>query len=635
MADDEQRTAGSGPNAAADAMALGAQGPLDARAAAYLEEQTRLAKLQSQNLIEQNAFELSHLRWRRFNDQMKGALQIMLVAFGAAAVVAIGVAVWSASRAEGLVVDSFSVPAQFAQAGMTGDVVAEDLTHRIAAVRDSANAHSIAHSNDVRLGRDEEIKVDIPDTGISLGEVARYLRSWLGNERHLNGNLRILGNGKLALTVALGGGGAQTFTGADLDKLEQQAAEHVFQSVDPSNYILYLGGVDRDADILPAVQYLIRVADNPGMLSDGYALWGNWTREVGDLSLSMKRERVAAAIDPKALPPHLEITIDAEIAGHDEEALRQARLFPNFRQDDQYAWKRGSGFAEVLEAGAREVDTATGSFDRAAAEPCGLCSFTKNMFNHAEYAARLHDVPKNRALIEQASASDGASADAIARARYFADAAGGNWRAAAVDARAYRTAMIQPEERYTETSALTEATPLLATALARSGDVAGARAQIGKTPVDCVACDQARGDIEAAARNWAAGSLWFARAVNLAPSIPFADTEWGQMLLANGDYDGAIAKFTLANQKGPHFADPLEMWGEALMAQNRSDLALAKFVEADKYAPNWGRLHLKWGEALFYAGQKDEAKKQFAIARTLGLLPAEKAALAKLAGNST
>ena len=92
------------------------------------------------------------------------------------------------------------------------------------------------------------------------------------------------------------------------------------------------------------------------------------------------------------------------------------------------------------------------------------------------------------------------------------------------------------------------------------------------------------------------------------PSIPFADAAWGQALLARGQPDAAIEKFKLANQKGPHFADPLEGWGEALMAKNQSHLALAKFAEADKYAPNWGRLHLKWGEALVYAGKKDEAQ---------------------------
>ncbi|MBV9548975.1 MAG: hypothetical protein JO256_04810 [Alphaproteobacteria bacterium] len=102
------------------------------------------------------------------------------------------------------------------------------------------------------------------------------------------------------------------------------------------------------------------------------------------------------------------------------------------------------------------------------------------------------------------------------------------------------------------------------------------------------------------------------------------------MLLAKGDVGGAIAQFTTANRKGPHFADALEGWGEALMAKNQSHLALAKFAEAEKYAPNWGRLHLKWGEALTYAGKPADAKAHFARAATLDLTPAEKAQLAKV-----
>ena len=103
------------------------------------------------------------------------------------------------------------------------------------------------------------------------------------------------------------------------------------------------------------------------------------------------------------------------------------------------------------------------------------------------------------------------------------------------------------------------------------------------------------------------------------------------MLLEKGDLNGAIAKFESAHAKGPHFADPLEMWGEALIAKNRSDLALAKFEEANKYAPKWGRLHLKWGEALWWTGSKAEARKQFAIAGTLDLTPAEKAERTRVA----
>jgi tetratricopeptide (TPR) repeat protein len=641
---DEIRT-GSEANAKTDAAALttalGAAGASE-EAREYLRKQSRLAdlqienvRLQNENLQKLDEFEGSHLRWRRFNDQMRGAMQIMLVVIGAAVVVAIGAAVWSASLAEGLVVDSFSVPPQFAQAGMGGDIIAADMTQRIAAVRDSANEHSIAHSKDVRLGRDEEIKVDIPDTGISLGEVSRYLRSWLGHERHLSGSVRSLADGKIALSVALGGADAETFTGftGDLDKLEQQAAEHVFQGVDPSNYVLYLKGTHRNNEVLPAIRNLIHVADSPGMLSDGYSLWGNWTRSVGDLPLAMKRLRVAAAIDPKALPPHMEMMFTAEDMGHDEVALREAHALSSFRQVDQYAWREGNGFAQVLEQGVIESDTKAGNFDRAMSDNCDLmCSSIGLLLGRAEFAARMHDIARSHALIDQALASDGVDAEDASRARYFADAEADNWKEAVADARAYDDAMTSGKTRLGQITARTNVRPLLAYALARTGDLKDAHVTIDQIPGDCAPCEVARGNIDALEKNWGGAAWWFARAIRDAPSIPFAYADWGAMLLAKGDLDGAIAKFSLANQKGPHFADPLEMWGEALIRENRSDLALVKFEEANKCAPNWGRLRLKWGEALLWTGDKVVAAKQFAIASGLDLTPQEKSELARMRG---
>jgi tetratricopeptide (TPR) repeat protein len=136
-----------------------------------------------------------------------------------------------------------------------------------------------------------------------------------------------------------------------------------------------------------------------------------------------------------------------------------------------------------------------------------------------------------------------------------------------------------------------------------------------------------RGNIATLNHDWNGAAHWFAMVSSRTPSIPFADSDWGAMLVAKGDLDGAIEKFKTANEKGPHFADPLEMWGEASIAKNRSDLALAKFEEANKYAPDWGRLHLKWGEALNWSGDKAGAQKQFAIASGLDLTAAEKGEL--------
>ena len=66
---------------------------------------------------------------------------------------------------------------------------------------------------------------------------------------------------------------------------------------------------------------------------------------------------------------------------------------------------------------------------------------------------------------------------------------------------------------------------------------------------------------------------------------------WGVALAKHGDLAGAAAKLGLANQKGPHWADPLKAWGDVLVKQGNTKDALAKYDEASKYAPNWKQLH--------------------------------------------
>jgi len=181
-------------------------------------------------------------------------------------------------------------------------------------------------------------------------------------------------------------------------------------------------------------------------------------------------------------------------------------------------------------------------------------------------------------------------------------------------------------------SVRTNAIPLVAYADARLGRFAEADAILKTLPKDCDLCLRQQGRVDALRGRWGAAEAALAAVAFRSPDIPFAHTDWGQVLLWKGDPGGAIAQFDKAHAIGPHFADPLEMWGEVLILQNRSDLALAKFAEAAKYAPNWGRLHLKWGEALLWSGDKAGAAKQFDIAAALFLTPADRATLMALRG---
>jgi tetratricopeptide (TPR) repeat protein len=637
---DETETEGAAPQPEAARAAGGAAwsslgAASQAEADAFLREQTRLAReqarlteLQSQSLTDQNSYELSHLRWRRFNDQMKGALQIMTVAMGALVVVMIVAAMWNASRAAGLVVETFSVPPAYAAAGVSGAVLADDLTNAVGTIRDKADATSLVRSDDVRQERDDEIRVEIPETGVSIAQAWRYLRRWLGHERRLAGNLRS-GDGTIALTVALDGERAFTLSGGsgDLAKLEQQAAERVFESVDPNNYIIYLLTSGRAQDCLAAAARYAQRPGSPTARAYSLALWAGMTRSAGgDLNLSMARARLAAAIDPKLLTAHWEMMTTASSLAHDEEALREAKLIPTLDIRHQPRILQGGSSAQIAVMAAIQRETSTGDFGKVAAPACATC-FSPPLLP-AEMAARLHDAARSRTLIAEALASGPAPADVVGRARYFAGAAAADWPAAAADGRAYG-APLQVGVQVTGPTTL-QAAPLLAYALARAGDFAGADAAIEATPLDCYGCLQARGEVAALKSDWSGADAWFARAVAAAPSIPFAYADRGEMLLRKGDADAAIAQFALAHQRGPHFADPLELWGEALMAKSRPDLALAKFEEAARYAPNWGRLHLKWAEALLALHQPDAARRQLALAAALALAPDEASELSRL-----
>jgi len=60
-------------------------------------------------------------------------------------------------------------------------------------------------------------------------------------------------------------------------------------------------------------------------------------------------------------------------------------------------------------------------------------------------------------------------------------------------------------------------------------------------------CARMRGNIDAVQKNWSGAAFWFADAVKLAPSLPFAYTDWGAALSGEGNYDVAIERFRQAN----------------------------------------------------------------------------------------
>jgi predicted Zn-dependent protease len=639
MAEEPDEGSSAGTATAADAMAaqMAMDAPLSPASEDYLRKHGRLLDLQIENLQKQDEFEVSHLRWRRFNDQMRGLLQVMAVAVTALVVVAIAAAVWNAHEAGGVVIEAFSVPPDMAARGLTGEVVAKQVQDRLINLQSSTYSFRAPSSYANNWGKD--IKVQIPDTGVSIGELNRYLVDWLGHETHITGEIYRSANG-IAVTARAGSDASPTFTGseADFGKLIGQAAESVYRNTQPYRYAVYLASHGRIGEAEPILQNLVQTGTQEDR-SWAYIGLSIAVEIDGDPEQSAAMMQRAIDAEPDNIVAWNNLSTDESNLQHDEQALAAARHAAALIE-------RGSDnalnpfFRPVLAPRIdTDIDLWVGDDAGALAEARKLEAMPdrhswEGAFNNDLIACgALHDAACVRATLPALTKlPTGGDPLVVAQRAIAANSAEmllSHWREASAS-----SALMLSEIDKTGSAAVfiraRDAYPPVALIDAHLGELRQAHSLIDKTPTDCVSCLRFRGRIDAIEKNWRGADYWFARASAVAPSVPFGYADWGEALLAKGDVDAAIAKFKIANEKGPHFADPLEMWGEALIRENRSDLALAKFVEANKYAPNWGRLHLKWGEALLWSGNKAEAQKQFDTAAHLDLSVADKVELARV-----
>ncbi|HSM94744.1 MAG TPA: tetratricopeptide repeat protein, partial [Rhizomicrobium sp.] len=202
-------------------------------AARFLAAKTEVLRKQLAQL------HLSHFReWLYTSAEIVLGLIILLIFVGIAS------AVWAAAHDNGLVIESFSVPADMNARGLTGEVVASRLLDKLSQLQAKTVSSRAASSYANDWGKD--IKVQIPETGVSIGQLDGYLRGWLGNETHISGEVYRDTSGNLLLTARVGSDAGPVFTGkeADLDKLLQSAAESVYQRTQPYRYAVYLGSLD-------------------------------------------------------------------------------------------------------------------------------------------------------------------------------------------------------------------------------------------------------------------------------------------------------------------------------------------------------------------------------------------------------
>ena len=579
----------------------------DQDARAFLNKQGRLIDLQTEHLHEQRDLQLAHLRVRRWHDRMSLALQALAVAIGLAVALTLAALAWQAHEDHGLVVEAFSVPPDFAALGMTGQVVAGQLLDKLSVMQAKTDSARPARSYQNNWG--EDLKLEIPETGVSLGELNRWLRQWLGNQTRVSGEV-FRGPSGMTVSVRAGQDGA-VFAGpeSDLDKLLDQAAQALYQRTQPYRYAVWLMNQGHEDEAVVALTALADGPDGDDRAWGGSVL-GNTLVGRGDFAGGLERANEATQSAPDdGHAWDILAGIHASL-GHDEAAMAMYERGNRLLRDHPGAMT-ATARNLVLPQNDESVREYQGDFQAAARLGWQASRLTDYFGNVAVAKAEIvlddgldHDAQGADAALARAR-RDGVDPVDLLPAVAAANVGLERWTAAVQAAQAFDDVAAKTSGWQAGWQRLTASRTMAAYAAyakAMAGDQAGAQAMIAATPLDCYVCLRMRGRLATAGHDWASAGRWFAEAVRQGPSLPLAYADWGQMLLAKGDPDAAIAKLQFAHAKGPHYADALELWGEALMEKGDYAGAAARFAEAGKYAPQWEKNRQLWRQALAKAG---------------------------------
>ena len=563
--------------------------------------------------------------WQIANERIGFVLRAMTGLVGLLAALALGAMAWTAHQADGLVVEAFAVPSDLARQGMVGTAVASAVLDQLARLDRESNA---AQSLAITDGWSAQSRVVIPQTGVSLDEVDRLLRRWLGHETHITGEVSLTAAG-VAISARASGGSTVTIAGAagDLTVLAAGVAEQLLAQARPVEYgrLLHIRG-QTDA----AIRAYIAVVDS----SESQAERAQAHRNLGGLYLIQNRNSEAAvelreAIRLGAQNARLVLAYVEHALGHNQVAAEQSALAvadDRRRRGDnavQRAWQLANTrmhhallvgayqSAERLVVPALAV-RARGGYD---------VSQRQDYMDALIGLHRTSDARRETPEMQRDSRTGERAESFRIPLMVKAAAADHDW-----------TGVLQTLDTGTVTPAWAimdapTGDPWRALALARLGRLAEAQALAATLPRDCYRCLRIRGEVAEVAGDRRGADSWFAEAIRQNPALPFAQTDWGRVRLARGDIDGALKLAAEGHARTADFADPLELWAEALLAKGDAKAAAAKFAQAEALAPRWGRLHLKWGEALAKQGKADEARAKWRAAASMDLSPTERATL--------
>ena len=580
--------------AAAVAAKLAGNDPEVARRTAdFLIDQSQLLKVQKKHLEDEHEARLHYLRGqarevdiRRFGLRLRVGFQLFLILLATAIGLGVAIMVRDAVTSHRVVIEPFHTPPGLAARGVDGAVVADGLLDELSRLQDATRSSSAARG--LSGAWTGNIKLEVPETGVSIGEISRLLTERFGHDVHIDGDLIEAPTGSLALTVRGNGVPPKTFSGSatELEKLTVEAAEFVYSKSQPARWATYLGNVQRYAEAIAFCRTAVastELAERPRLLS----VWGLATiASGGSTREALALQRAAVKLQPDLWPAHANVQNDLMMLGDEEGAWQAGEDMrkvaggrPGRASEDAYLnWDYLTWNLQPWLDGLVADAQANGGAGTGANAAGPAIADIQSRLHNAEAA----DLALKTTKEDPHDPTISATAHFV-RGRLAAEA--GDVASAAIEMAAYGAAYADPAVSSNNPGYNCWIEPAEETA--GHSDKADA---VLKTAGAFVDCYRFRADILGGRGDWPGAQKAYADAVALAPDLPAAYYSWGVALAKHGDLDGATAKLKDSNQRGPHWADPIKAWGDVLVKQGKIKDALAKYDEALKYAPNWKQL---------------------------------------------
>lgn len=556
---------------------------LASAAAGYFRLQTRFVEIQTEHLHEQRALNLRHLRVRRWREALQLAVQVSVVTIAAMLAVGLLVMLRDALVSRQVVVEAFESPPTLAARGLSGKVVAGAVLDGLTRLQNAARLSEPTRA--LRGAWGSDIRIDVPETGVSVSELDRMLKARLGHDLHITGDLVQAADGALELTVRGDGVAPRTFPGeaSALAQLATQAAEYVFGQAEPAAFATFLNNAGRSREAPAFVQEALGHAP----ASQRPKLFNAWASALattgGSLDEALSLYHQALALKPDYWVAYNNAMNAAWALGREEEAWRIGQALRRaaggepgrapalfFQNLDTLTWNLPAWRAAVMAEDAR-IGSAS--------------SLTANGPPLADVAVRLHD-PADARLRLQLTRPDPLD-PTIPAMQHFVR---GRIAAEAGDARAAADEMSDFLKAYAD-PAVSAQYPGYGCWAAPAFEGAGRRVEADAALAHWLGfldCARFRGDILAGRGDWAGAQRAYARAVALAPDLPAAYFSWGVALARHGDLMGAADRLAEARRRAPNWADPLMAEGDVAARRGQWRDAEARYAAALKLAPAWG-----------------------------------------------